>query len=98
MAKKIVNVIKEDAILQIEVSGAYYNRVVDIMARLLEKEPDFKQALINIDTAGKPLSLSEGVIQTFMMLIKSIEDEVSKDLTTHTEKVELEINEDLSEN
>jgi hypothetical protein len=98
MAKKIVNVIKEDAILQIEVSGAYYNRVVDIMARLLEKEPDFKQALINIDTTDKPLSLSEGVIQTLMMLIKSFEDEVSKDLTTHTEEVELEINEDLSEN
>jgi hypothetical protein len=96
MAKKIINVIKEDTILNIEVSGAYYNRVVDLIARLLEKEPDFKETLSNINTTDKPLTLSEGVIQTLMMLVKSFENEASKDLPKHTQEVELEINEDLS--
>ena len=85
--------------MQIDVSGAYYNRVVDLMTRLLEKQPDPKQALINIDTPTNetPLTISEAVIQTFMMLIKSVEDEASKDLKKHATEVEVEIKEDPSE-
>jgi hypothetical protein len=98
MAKKIVTVIKKDTVVQIEVSGAYYQRVYDLMIRLLEKQPDAKQTLINIDSKDSVLSLSEATIQTLMMLIKTVEDEASKDLTKYTEEVELEINEDLSEN
>ena len=98
MAKKIVTVIKEDTVVNIEVSGAYYNRVYDLMTRLLEKQPDPKQAIINIDSSENPLSLSEAVIQSFMMLIKSVEDEANKDLKKHTQEVELEIKEDPSEN
>jgi hypothetical protein len=99
MAKKIFTVIKEDTVVQIDVSGAYYNRVVDLMTRLLEKQPDPKQALINIDTPTNetPLTISEAVIQTFMMLIKSVEDEASKDLKKHATEVEVEIKEDPSE-
>ena len=99
MAKKIFTVIKEDAIVKIEVSGAYYNRVVDLTTRLLEKQPDPKQALINIDTPTNetPLTLSEAVIQTYMMLIKSIEEEASKDLEKHATEIELDIK-DPSEN
>ena len=93
MAKKIFTVIKEDTIVNIEVSGAYYQRVYDLMARLLEQQPDPKQALINIDTPTNetPLTISEAVIQTFMMLVKSVEDEANKDLKKHTEDVELDI-------
>lgn len=93
MAKKIVTVIKEDTVVSIEVSGAYYQRVYDLMARLLEQQPDPKQALINIDsdTNGIPLTISEAVIQTFMMLVKSVEDEANKDLEKHTTDVELDI-------
>jgi hypothetical protein len=98
MAKKIVTVIKKNTVVQIEVSGAYYQRVYDLMIRLLEKQPDAKQTLINIDSKDSVLSLSEATIQTLMMLIKTVEDEASKDLTKYTEEVELEINEDLSEN
>ncbi len=99
MAKKIVTVIKEDTIVSIEVSGAYYQRVYDLMARLLEQQPDPKQALINIDTPTNetPLTISEAVIQTFMMLVKSVEDEANKDLKKHTTDVELDIKEDPSE-
>lgn len=63
------------------------------MARLLEQQPDPKQALINIDsdTNGIPLTISEAVIQTFMMLVKSVEDEANKDLEKHTTDVELDI-------
>jgi uncharacterized membrane-anchored protein YjiN (DUF445 family) len=99
MAKKIVTVIKEDTVVSIEVSGAYYQRVYDLMARLLEQQPDPKQALMNIDTPTNetPLTISEAVIQTFMMLIKSVEDEANKDLKKHTTDVELDIKEDPSE-
>ena len=97
MAKHNVTVIKED------VSGAYYARVYDLMTRLLEKQTDIKQSLINIDTEGKELSISEAVIQTYMMLIKSIEEAANKDSDKFTEEVEIEIpdeepTEDLSEN
>jgi hypothetical protein len=97
MAKKIVTVIKEDTVVQIDVSGAYYQRVYDIMTKLLERQPDPKQALINIDSTENPLTLSEAVIQTFMILIKSVEEEANKDLKKHTTDVELDIK-DPSEN
>lgn len=99
MAKKIFTVIKEDTVLKIDVSGAYYNRVVDLMTRLLEKQPDPKQALMNIDsdTNETPLTLSEAVIQTYMMLIKSVENEANKDLKKHSTEVEVDIKEDPSE-
>jgi len=99
MAKKIVTVIKEDTVVNIEVSGAYYQRVYDLMTRLLERQPDLKQTLVNIDsdTNETPLTISEAVIQTFMMLIKSVEDEANKDLKKHTTEVELEVTEDPSE-
>jgi len=91
MAKTNVTVIKEDAILQIDVSGAYYARVYDLMTRLLERQPDLKQALINIDTEGKELNISEAVIQTYMMLVKSIEEAAKKDEKKFTQEVEIEI-------
>lgn len=99
MAKKIVTVIKEDTVVSIEVSGAYYQRVYDLMTRLLEQQPDPKQALMNIDsdTNETPLTISEAVIQTFMMLVKSVEVEANKDLKKHTTDVELDIK-DPSEN
>ncbi len=67
------------------------------MTKLLEMQPDPKQALVNIDSSTEPLTISEAVIQTFMMLVKSVEDEANKDLKKHTEDVELEIK-DPSEN
>jgi hypothetical protein len=91
MANKIVTVIKADTVVQIDVSGAYYQRVKDLMTKLLEMQPDPKQALVNIDSSTEPLTISEAVIQTFMMLVKSVEDEANKDLKKHTEDVELEI-------
>ncbi len=85
--------------MQIDVSGAYYNRVVDLMTKLLEKQPDLKQTLINIDTPTNetPLTISEAVIQTYMMLVKTVEEAASKDLKKHTQEIELEIKEDPSE-
>ena len=94
MVKKNVRVVKQDAILQIEVSGAYYNRVYDLMTRLIERQPDPKQALINIDSLETKQSISEATIQTFMMLIKSVEEEANKDIEKNTEMVEIEISED----
>lgn len=57
--------------------------------RILEQQPDIKQALVNINTAGKELSLSEAVIQTFMMIMKSVEEEANKNPEKYTETVEV---------
>jgi hypothetical protein len=91
MEKKVfkATVLKQDAIVKIDVSGAYYNRVCDIVMRILEQQPDIKQALVNINTAGKELSLSEAVIQTFMMIMKSVEEEANKNPEEYTETVEV---------
>lgn len=99
--KKIKSVtIKPGTILKIEVSAEYYYRVYDLMTRILERQPDPKQALINIDTVEKELTISEATIQTFMMLIKSCEEEANKDAEKYTEEieVEVEVTEDPSEN
>lgn len=89
MATKIVNVIKKDAIVSIEVSGAYYHRVYDQVMRLLDRQEDVKKALENIDTPDTALTLDEAVIQTFMMLMKSVEDATKHDLESLTDALEL---------
>lgn len=91
MSKKVfkATVLKQDAIVKIDISGAYYSRVYDLMMRILEKQPDVKEALVNINTPNKELSLSEAVIQTFMMLIKTVEEEANKDVEKYTETVEV---------
>lgn len=89
MATKIVNVIKKDAIVSIEVSGAYYHRVYDQVMRLLDRQEDVKKALENIDTPATALTLDEAVIQTFMMLMKSVEDATKHDLDSLTDALEL---------
>jgi hypothetical protein len=91
MAKTNVTIVKEKAIVKIDVSGAYYNRVVDLMSRLIERQPDPKQTLIKINNEGKELTISEAVIQTYMMLIKSVEEVVNKNPEQFTEEIEIEL-------
>lgn len=81
--------------MEIKISGAYYNRVYDLMVRLLDKQPDPKQTLINIDSVDKELSISEAVIQTYMMLIKEVEEVANKNLKKYTESVEIDIKDDV---
>lgn len=95
--KKIVNVIKEDAIVSIEVVGGYYHRVYDLTSRLLDRQENVTQTLINIDTPGTPLTIDEAAIQTFMMLLKSIEDATEKDLKNLTVEHTLEYNDEEEE-
>lgn len=81
--------------MEIKISGAYYNRVYDLMVRLIDKQPDPKQTLINIDSVDKELSISEAVIQTYMMLIKEVEEVANKDVDKYTESVEIDIKDDV---
>lgn len=81
--------------MEIKISGAYYNRVYDLMVRLIDKQPDPKQTLINIDSVDKELSISEAVIQTYMMLIKEVEEVANKNLKKYTESVEIDIKDDV---
>jgi hypothetical protein len=91
MDKKIVNVIKKDAIVSIEVSGAYYARVYDLVFRLIDRQPDPKKALVNVDTQGISLTVDEAVIQTLMMFMKSVDDVCAEDLENLTVPHTLEI-------
>jgi hypothetical protein len=91
MAKKIFKVIKKDTILKVDISGAYYKRVYELMIAILDKQPDMKQCIINIDNPDAELSLSEATIQTLMMLVKSIEAEANKEPELYIDNVELEI-------
>lgn len=61
------------------------------MIAILDKQPDMKQSIINIDNPDAELSLSEATIQTLMMLVKSIEAEANKEPELYIDNVELEI-------
>jgi hypothetical protein len=95
--KKIVNVIKEDAIVSIEVIGGYYHRVYDLMCRIIDRQEDIKQTLINIDTEGKPLTIDEATIQTLGMFLKSVEDATQHDLENLTKEHTLEYKDEEEE-
>lgn len=95
--KKIVNVIKEDAIVSIEVVGGYYHRVYDLVCRIIDRQENPKQTLINIDTPGQPLTIDEAVIQTFGMLLKSVEDATQHDLENLTKEHVLEYKDEEEE-
>jgi len=81
---------KQDTVVKIDISGAYYNRCMDLFARLIDKEPNPKDVLVNINTPDKTLTLSEAVIQSILSLMKSVEDVVNLDPEKHTETVEVE--------
>ena len=95
--KKIVNVIKKDAIVSIEVSGAYYHRVYDQVLRILDRQEDVRKSLENIDDPEQALTLDEAVVQTLMMLMKSVEDATQHDLANLTDEVELKAPEEPEE-
>jgi len=95
--KKIVKVIKEDAVVSIEVVGGYYHRVYDLLCRIMDRQPDIKQTLINIDTEGKPLTIDEATIQTLGMFLKSVEDATEKDLENLTREHTIEYGDEQEE-
>lgn len=96
--KKIsTKVIKQDAIVSIDVSGAYYNRVFDIATRLIDGLPDKKESILRISEGDKPLSLTEATIQTLLMFMKTVEEKAYGN-DELIEEVELNFNQDLSEN
>lgn len=95
--KKIVNVIKEDAIVSIEVVGGYYHRVYDLVCRIIDRQENPKQTLINIDTPGQPLTIDEATIQTLAMLLKSVEDATQHDLENLTKEHVLEYKDEEEE-
>jgi len=99
MAVQKFNVIKTDALIPIEVSGAFYKRYYEILLSALDREEDPKQTLINIDTPDKVLTVNEALIQTLMVFVKSVEAVANADKNKYTEIIEKEIStEDPSEN
>lgn len=61
------------------------------MSRLIERQPDPKETLIKINNEGGELTISEAVIQTYMMLIKSVEEAVNENPEKFTTEVEIEL-------
>lgn len=92
--KKIVNVIKEDAVVSIQVVGGYYHRVYDLVLRLMDRQENMQKTLINIDTPDTPLTIDEACIQTFGMLLKSIEEATQSDLENLTREHTIEYKEE----
>ena len=84
--KKVV-VIKNDVLVPIEISKAYYDRVYQLTTKLLEKQPDLQQTLTKLDTPGSNLTLEEYTISVFMSLIKSVEEVCLSDKDKYTEEV-----------
>lgn len=98
MAIQKFNVIKNDALIPIEVSGAFYKRYYEILIAALDREEDPKQTLINIDTPDQLLTINEGLIQTLMIFVKSVEAVAYADKVLYTDEIEKEIiTEDPSE-
>lgn len=98
MAIQKFNVIKNDALIPIEVSGAFYKRYYEILLAALDREEDPKQTLINIDTPDQELTINEALIQTLMVFVKSVEAVAYDNRDLYTDIIEKEIsNEDPSE-
>lgn len=85
--------IKKDSLMSIEVSGAYYMRVYNIMTDIINnrEEADIPKFISDIvdykDT--ETLTIEQATVQVFMSLIKTIETMAETDLEKYTETIKI---------
>ena len=91
MAKIKYQTIPPDAIIDIQVSGSFYRRLVEILTALGNGMPieDFKKVLEKLKTTEPPANLHELNIHLNMMLIYEIEQQAVKQ--NKTKEAELEV-------
>ena len=95
---KVLRVIKEDAIMQIDVSFHYYNRINYLLSFLIAAEEDPEKTITNITDwqSGGSLTTNEMIIQSYMILLKSIEEVAMSDFEKYTEFMSVPDSYDLS--
>lgn len=85
----VVIAIKQSAIMSIEISGAYYTRVYQVMTDIIEKDEDpaaFISAIADCKE-GDLLTLNQAVVQLLMSFIKTVEEKAQTNLEEYTEKI-----------
>lgn len=91
MAKIKYKTIPQDAIIDIQVSGSFYRRIVEILTSLgnAMKPEEFKAVLEKLKTTDSPANLHELNIHLNIMLINEIEQQAVKQ--NKTKEVEIEV-------
>jgi len=75
MAKISYPTIPENAIIDIQVSGCFYNQIVNSLTALAESRPieEFNEALLSIKEDRSSKNYFEASVRTFVSLIYEIE-------------------------
>lgn len=84
--------IKQSAIMSIEISGAYYQRIYNVMTSLIDKEEDpaaFVSAIVDCKE-GDILTLNQATVQLLMSFIKTVEEKAQTNLEEYTEKITID--------
>jgi len=99
MAIKSVKIIKENALIPIEIHSSYHKAIQNLVVNIIEKQEDPKQAIINA-AEGKDITLEEATIKAMMTLLRTIELSAEKNGLLEDKEVDIpdETNEDPSEN
>lgn len=94
MIKKL-DVLKNDVLVPIEVSTAFYRNLQECSSSLLEGMEDPKQALVNIEKANKDpkfkLSLNEFALTIIMNVLYEVETVARKNPKKYITQVEHEV-------
>ncbi len=91
MAKVKFQTIPNDALIDIQVSGSFYKRVVELLTALGNsmKLDEFKAVLEKLKTNDPPANLHEMNIHVNMMLVYEIEQQAVKQGKTKEEEHEI---------
>jgi hypothetical protein len=84
--------IKQSAIMSIEISGAYYQRIYNVMTSLIDREEnpeEFITAIVDCKE-GDLLTLNQAIVQLLMSFIKTVEEKAQTNLEEYTEKITID--------
>lgn len=91
MAKITYDTIKPDAIIDIQISGTFYRRMVDLLTMLGESVPleDFKKVLDKLKANNPAEDMFEFNVHTLMSLIYEVEKQAKAQNKTSTAEMEV---------
>jgi hypothetical protein len=84
--------IKQSAIMSIEISGAYYQRIYNVMTSLIDNEEDpaaFVSTIVDCKE-GDLLTLNQATVQLLMSFVKTVEEKAQTNLEEYTEKITID--------
>lgn len=84
--------IKQSAIMSIEISGAYYQRIYNVMTSLIDREENPEEFISTIVDCkeGDLLTLNQAIVQLLMSFIKTVEEKAQTNLEEYTEKITID--------